>query len=241
MKHYRAMQPIAAMTFDLDDTLYDNRPVIERLEREVLAWLAAKHPATQALSQADWSQLKREVAADSPQLRSDVTRLRHQQLTRAFLRLGYDVAAAQQAASEGVAVALHWRNQFVVPQEAHRVLGLLAEKFPLVAITNGNVDVAAIGLQGYFQAILKAGPDGMAKPASDLFRRAAQILHIPSQHILHVGDHLLADVHGANVHGFMSCWINPKGENLRQHPKVKTLPNIEINELSQLLLYANLK
>lgn len=50
MKHYRPLQPIAAMTFDLDDTLYDNRPVIERLEREVLAWLAAQHPATQVMS-----------------------------------------------------------------------------------------------------------------------------------------------------------------------------------------------
>ncbi|HAS8091126.1 TPA: 2-haloalkanoic acid dehalogenase, partial [Vibrio vulnificus] len=49
MKHYRPLQPIAAMTFDLDDTLYDNRPVIERLEREVLAWLATQHPATQVM------------------------------------------------------------------------------------------------------------------------------------------------------------------------------------------------
>ncbi len=163
MKHYRPLQPIAAMTFDLDDTLYDNRPVIERLEREVLAWLATQHPATQVMSHSDWSQLKRDVAASSPPLRSDVTQLRHQQLTEAFLRLGYDVAAAQQAADEGVAVALYWRSQLVVPSETHRVMRLLADKLPLVAITNGNVDVAAIGLQGYFQAVLKAGPDGVAR------------------------------------------------------------------------------
>ncbi|HAS8423692.1 TPA: 5-amino-6-(5-phospho-D-ribitylamino)uracil phosphatase YigB [Vibrio vulnificus] len=236
MKHYRPLQPIAAMTFDLDDTLYDNRPVIERLEREMLAWLATQHPATQVMSHSDWSQLKRDVAASSPQLRSDVTQLRHQQLTEAFLRLGYDVAAAQQAADEGVAVALYWRSQLVVPSETHRVMRLLADKLPLVAITNGNVDVAAIGLQGYFQAVLKAGPDGVAKPAGDLFQRAEQILQLPAQRILHVGDHLLSDVHGANLHGFMSCWINPKQINLRQQAKAKTLPNLEINELSQLLL-----
>ncbi|POB65317.1 2-haloalkanoic acid dehalogenase, partial [Vibrio vulnificus] len=83
--------------------------------------------------------------------------------------------------------ALYWRSQLVVPSETHRVMRLLADKLPLVAITNGNVDVAAIGLQGYFQAILKAGPDGVAKPAGDLFQRAEQILQLPAQRILHIG------------------------------------------------------
>ncbi|MGP1084095.1 5-amino-6-(5-phospho-D-ribitylamino)uracil phosphatase YigB, partial [Serratia sp. CY58181] len=28
MQFYRPLRPLAALTFDLDDTLYDNRPVI---------------------------------------------------------------------------------------------------------------------------------------------------------------------------------------------------------------------
>lgn len=31
MHFYRPLAPIKAMTFDLDDTLYDNHPVIEKL------------------------------------------------------------------------------------------------------------------------------------------------------------------------------------------------------------------
>ncbi|MCV5262976.1 5-amino-6-(5-phospho-D-ribitylamino)uracil phosphatase YigB, partial [Escherichia coli] len=45
MKFYRRIEPIKAMTFDLDDTLYDNYPVIVRMERELLAWLKHHHPA----------------------------------------------------------------------------------------------------------------------------------------------------------------------------------------------------
>lgn len=35
---YRPLKAIAAFTFDLDDTLYDNHPVIMRTERESLAF-----------------------------------------------------------------------------------------------------------------------------------------------------------------------------------------------------------
>ena len=40
MRFYRPLGRISALTFDLDDTLYDNRPVILRTERG--AYLCAK-------------------------------------------------------------------------------------------------------------------------------------------------------------------------------------------------------
>lgn len=36
MRFYRPLGHISALTFDLDDTLYDNRPVILRTEQEAL-------------------------------------------------------------------------------------------------------------------------------------------------------------------------------------------------------------
>ena len=35
MRIYRGLKPIKAMTFDLDDTLYDNWPVIMKVEKAV--------------------------------------------------------------------------------------------------------------------------------------------------------------------------------------------------------------
>lgn len=32
MRFYRPLSPVRAMTFDLDDTLYDNRPVMDKTE-----------------------------------------------------------------------------------------------------------------------------------------------------------------------------------------------------------------
>ena len=39
MHFYRTLMPIAAMTFDLDDTLYDNVPVMDKTEEETLAFI----------------------------------------------------------------------------------------------------------------------------------------------------------------------------------------------------------
>lgn len=58
MKFYRRIEPIKAMTFDLDDTLYDNHPVIVRMERELLTWLQQTHPAVVHMEKADWLQVK---------------------------------------------------------------------------------------------------------------------------------------------------------------------------------------
>ena len=39
MRFYRPLGQISALTFDLDDTLYDNREVILRTEQESLAFV----------------------------------------------------------------------------------------------------------------------------------------------------------------------------------------------------------
>jgi putative hydrolase of the HAD superfamily len=54
MRFYRPLGQISALTFDLDDTLYDNRPVIDRTLHESLAFVRSYHPS---LSQFDANEL----------------------------------------------------------------------------------------------------------------------------------------------------------------------------------------
>jgi putative hydrolase of the HAD superfamily len=235
MKFYRRIAPIKAMTFDLDDTLYDNYPVIVRMERELLSWLQQTHPAVAHMEKLDWLNVKRRVLLQDPDLKSDVTLCRLVQLKQGFLEVGYDDKQAQSAAEEGLQVALDWRSRFEVPQQSLDVLTQLGEKIPLVAITNGNVDLDKVGLTAYFQSVLKAGPDGLAKPAGDMFVKAQQILGLPAENILHVGDHIVTDVHGAKLAGFAACWFNDVNKNVVQYPRARTLPDMEIHNLQPLL------
>ncbi|MCP5699832.1 5-amino-6-(5-phospho-D-ribitylamino)uracil phosphatase YigB, partial [Klebsiella pneumoniae] len=45
MRFYRPLGQISALTFDLDDTLYDNRPVIDRTLHESLSFVRSYHPS----------------------------------------------------------------------------------------------------------------------------------------------------------------------------------------------------
>ncbi|WP_117236427.1 5-amino-6-(5-phospho-D-ribitylamino)uracil phosphatase YigB [Vibrio maerlii] len=235
MKYYRPWQQIQALTFDLDDTLYDNHPVIMRVESEMAKWLFTQHPVAQQWSIQQWAGLKRELATLQPDLVHDVTRWRQQQIEQGLIHLGYSQPQAEQASYEGMTHAMSLRNQVDVPRETHQVMSILAEKLPLVAITNGNVDVEKIGLADYFKAIYRAGPDGRSKPYSDMFDKAADALSVHPSEILHIGDHLISDVHGANLAGFRSCWINLTGCTIKHRSKSRSLPNIEITQLEQLL------
>ncbi|WP_135445478.1 5-amino-6-(5-phospho-D-ribitylamino)uracil phosphatase YigB [Vibrio tasmaniensis] len=235
MRIYRGLKPIKAMTFDLDDTLYDNWPVIMKVEKEMAQWLYQKHPVSASLSLEEWQGIKQQVASENPALKHDVTVWRETQIKRGLLQLGYSQQQAKQAAREGIEHALWLRNQVEVPQETHRVMAELSQRIPLVAITNGNVDPHKIGLGQYFQLILKAGPDGRAKPYPDMFDKAQQYLNCDAENILHVGDHLRTDVYGAKTNGFQACWFNDTGSNLYSSPKATVLPDVEIEQLSDLM------
>ncbi|KLV07813.1 2-haloalkanoic acid dehalogenase [Photobacterium aquae] len=235
MQFYRRIAPPRAITFDLDDTLYDNRPVIRRAEQAMFDWLDACHPVARTLGRDHWQSLKMTLAEADPMLRHDVTAWRFELLKIGLMQLGYPQALAERAAAEGVETVLTVRNQVEVPDETHRVLALLQQQLPLVAITNGNVDAAKIGLDGYFSSVLQAGRDGLAKPEPDLFGQAVGLLGLAPGEILHVGDHLVSDVAGAKRYGMMACWFNDQQRSLVEQSRGQMVPDVEISELSQLL------
>ncbi len=199
---------IKALTFDLDDTLYDNRPVIENMEKVVLAWLKLCDPTTKGISATEWQIVKRQALAQSPTLKHDVTQWRWHSLFLLFRQWGFSVALASDRANEGVALSLVERQKVCISPLTHEILSRLQLHFPLVAITNGNADVLKIGLESYFSAAFYAGKDGQAKPESDLFQLAEQYLNVPASSILHIGDHPISDVKGAHQMGFQSVWLN---------------------------------
>lgn len=157
MLFYRPLASIQALTFDLDDTLYDNRPVIKQVEEKVTEWLLSEHPITATRPLAWWLAMKRDIARRFPEQCHDVSQWRYLQVQHGLLELGYAQPEAEQAASETLEQVMRWRNQVDVPAETHRVLAQLAAKVPLIAITNGNVQIEKIGLSGYFQTVLRAG------------------------------------------------------------------------------------
>lgn len=94
-----------------------------------------------------------------------------------------------------------WR---FVPDEARRLLDDLAG-VPMVITSNSEGRVRElleeVGIAHHFRAVLDSGRLGFAKPDRRMFDRAAELLEIPIQTMVHVGDSEAADIVGARAAG----------------------------------------
>ena len=232
MQFFRRLQDIRAISFDLDDTLYDNRPVIENAEQWMVDHMRDRYLASAMYDRAWWLQLKHELQRADPSLHDDVSRCRLMMLEVCLQRGGMAESQAKQEAKQVFAEFLEVRSQVVVPAESIEVLKQLSRHFPLVVITNGNVLLERIGLDGHFKHVLKAGNGRKMKPAPDMFRLMAAQLKLRPQQILHVGDDVTTDIFGAIRNGYQAAWINNQGPDWRT---LHTLPHLMLQDIRDLL------
>ncbi|MCX7892963.1 MAG: HAD family hydrolase [Burkholderiales bacterium] len=200
---------IAAITLDLDDTLWPLAPALERAEAALAAWFDASAPAVRAAyptRAAMWA-LRGEVAATMPEWAHDVTRIRRATIAAALARTGCDPALADDA----MAVFLEARNAVEPYPEAVAALERIAGRYPVAAVTNGNADLARIGLARLFRFTHSAADAGVGKPDPGIFLSAAARLGVAPADALHVGDDPALDVLGARGAGLRAAWINRTG------------------------------
>ncbi|MCP5079586.1 MAG: HAD-IA family hydrolase [Psychromonas sp.] len=231
MKFYRPLKPFKAISFDLDDTLYDNHPIIKKAEEDFLVYLSKTYAELSEIDARQWGLYKKHLAREFPHLLEDVSLWRIEVLKRIMTIYGIAEYKAIEYAPIAFAEFLRLRSDFTVPAESFILLEKLAKHYPLIAITNGNVDEKQIGLQDKFEFILKAGNGFKAKPQADLFIEAAQRLNIEVSDILHIGDHLISDVFGAQNSGAQAVWFNDSKQTLNE---ARLLPTVEITQLDQL-------
>ncbi|WP_185968002.1 HAD-IA family hydrolase [Thalassotalea sp. PS06] len=233
MRFYRRLKPFKALSFDLDDTLYDNHPVITRAEAALKQHLQTLIPATQEVTANFWWQQRRYCLQQNPALSHDVTALRLATLTLGLVKLGYEEAEAKQKAENAFAFFLRHRNNLTVSDEVIKLLENLAEKFPLVAISNGNVSVDDIGIRHCFVDTYFAGNGNLQKPENDMFHQACEFINITPSQLLHVGDCTHADIFGAMRAGCQTAWVNNQSFAIVKKP-LKTLPTMQLDKVEQL-------
>lgn len=200
------------LSFDLDDTLWSCDDVIERAEQAVHDWLAAQHPRiTDEFDPESMRQLRWQFAEQSPDLAVDLTELRRVSLRWHAQRAGYDADAGEALVQQAVSVFLRERHRVTPYGDVRPVLERLAQHYPLVAVTNGNADVARTELGDLFSLALSAADVGAAKPDPAVFRAVCEAHGIRPGDLVHVGDDPIRDVHAARTFGARAVWLNRQG------------------------------
>ena len=104
-------------------------------------------------------ELRNRIADENPHLAHDFTEQRRLSLQAALHPHGYDDAHVESAFT----AFYDARNQIECYPDSLAALERLAEKYPLVSITNGNADLQRIGMAHFFRHVITARAAGVAK------------------------------------------------------------------------------
>jgi len=123
-------------------------------------------------------------------------------------------------------------SQIYYYPDAEHVLRLIASRYTLAAVTNGNSDPEKTSPAGVFDHVVFAEDHPFRKPDPRIFALMMGLAHVEDPaRVCHIGDGLENDVGGGNDMGFSTVWFNP--DRLRNETSIT--PSYEIHSLQELL------
>jgi 2-haloalkanoic acid dehalogenase type II len=196
---------VRAVAFDLDNTLWDIAPVIERAEARLHAWLHEHCPRIpESVSLAGMRAAREALAREEPHNAHDFTYLRVTALARHARECGYEEEVAHRAFEVFFAA----RNELDLFADVRPALERLRTRYLLATFSNGNADLARVGLADFFVVSLNARQIGVGKPHPRCFERIAEELRVSLHEIVYVGDDPILDVEASRAAGLRSAWVN---------------------------------
>lgn len=206
------MPALQLITFDLDDTLWEVEPVIDRANRILCAWLENHVPElATGVPVHKLTEYRDQVLLREPELAQFVTRLRLQILRSLLADAGVDAGRVERIAETAFETFLHARHLVDYHPRAFDLLQNLSKDYLVAALSNGNADVARLEIGRYFDFALSAESIGAGKPDSAMFDAACQRARCQPHEALHIGDHPEHDVLGARRAGLHAIWVSEKG------------------------------
>ncbi len=203
---------IRVITFDLDDTLWDVKPVLLRAEDAMYRWLEEhREKVTRQFDVVELRKLRMRTFELHPELRHHISDLRRQALYDVQLHCGYSEDVAREGALAAFDAFLQVRHQVEPYERALEVLEALAECYTIGALSNGNADVFKVDIGEYFDFAFSAEQVGASKPAPDMFHASMRHTGAEAHEMVHVGDHPEHDVAGARAAGMYTVWANYSG------------------------------
>jgi putative hydrolase of the HAD superfamily len=218
------------LSFDLDDTLYQNEEVIDAAEQAQFDVICELIPEAAKVGMPFWSALKWQVAKQRPEVAHDVTEWRYEVIRQGLAHFG----ALNNENLEQVFNQFYLaRSNFTVPKLTFDVLEQLKQRFTLVTVTNGNADIERIGLGDYFAGYYRAGLNNCKmKPYPDMLVKVMQDFSVDPHQILHLGDNVGSDIQASINAKVPNFWFNP---DRKRYPSGHVLPDAEYTCLSDLL------
>ncbi len=199
---------IKVITFDLDDTLWDNRPVITKAETDTRRWLENKAGNIDWGSFEDFLDLRKDLIKKDPAIRWDISKLR-KEIFKIKIKHIDSVKKRENLADQAFKIFMEKRHEINLYPGVKKCLSSLSKKYILGVLTNGNADIYKFEFGKYFSFSISSLEAKNNKPNRAHFDKAVELVgDITFNEMLHIGDHQINDIFAAHQLGISALWFN---------------------------------
>lgn len=192
---------IKLVTFDLDDTLWDNLPVIIEAETDMINWLQERIPDFPETYRETAQRFRAQISQNRPQIQYDMNKMRISVLERVLQVCTNSKVEAHELARSALCIFHGRRNRFFLMEGAEEVLSTLSAEYSLASVTNGTADIRQSTIGKYFNLSLNAASVQASKPNPIMFYTLLSQSDIHAREAVHVGDHPVDDIECAEKIG----------------------------------------
>jgi putative hydrolase of the HAD superfamily len=204
---------VKLITFDLDDTLWDNIVVIKEAVKQCYGWLLENYPKLADHYDIDGlNALNHLFHKEWPEFKHQLSRARIIGMEVALEQAGYSRYEIVTGAEEAFEIFSQWRRRVVYYPGVIETLKYLDEHYTLAALTNGNITMEALRIDRFFDFVLKGEDLNSSKPDPLMYQMAMKMAGATSEEMLHVGDNPENDILAAKKLGILTVWFNPQNE-----------------------------
>ena len=199
---------IKMITFDLDDTLWDNVPTITKAEIYTRKWIEEKAGKINWGNFNDFLNLREDLIKEDPSIEWDISKLRKEIFRKKINHINPS-SLRNKIVDEAFSIFLDKRHEIVLFDGVVDALKTLSEKYILGVLTNGNADVYKFDIGKYFKFAISPLEAKNSKPNRSHFDLAIkQVDGVNFDEILHIGDHQVNDILFAHSLDIDTLWFN---------------------------------
>jgi len=199
---------IKMITFDLDDTLWDNMPTITKAEIYTRKWIEGKAGKIEWGDFSDFLKLRDDLIKEDPSIEWDISKLRREIFRKKLDHIN-PASLRDKIVDEAFSIFMDKRHEVLFFDGVADALKTLSEKYILGVLTNGNADVYKFDIGQYFKFAISSLEAKDSKPNRSHFDMAIkQVDDIGFEEILHIGDHQINDILFAYKLDIDTLWFN---------------------------------
>ena len=199
---------IKLITFDLDDTLWDNYPTIIKAERETRKWIEREVGKIEWGDFNDFLSLRDQLIKDDKSIAWDISKLR-KEIFRKKLSHVTSEKYRDNIVDKAFEIFISKRHDVKFFDGVKNAIRDLSKKYILGVLTNGNANIYKFDIGECFEFSISSLEAKDSKPNRAHFDMAlTKVKDITFDSMLHIGDHQINDMYAANKLGIDCLWFN---------------------------------